>query len=187
MGVEMKVYRSGLVFCAMMIFSGLSLLALSYFSLDYLVLIPVVMYFVWDLLFFLNIHNTHDRGSSEYIQQLRASRTTMAGFITIYAALIAAIFALGDESPILDNIISIDLHPYLIIAPFIIASITSLYLPVVWTVSDTNVSDHKIHPLKVSSAMRALVATSMFGEKVVVYIFAYTLLRIFFNFSETIS
>ncbi|MCP4546822.1 MAG: hypothetical protein GY835_10205 [bacterium] len=173
------LFKSGFAFVVVIVSAALTLVTLSYFRLDSLVWFMPVIFLIWDTVFFRSAEMTEDRGPHEFIGQLRAARGTMLAFMAFYAVLIGSVLTLDvDKYQQLRALFEkADLPPYLLIVPLVIASVGSLYLPVVWRAPGAT-----DHAQGVSAAMRALIGNAMLCEKIVVYIFTYLVLRLMWAF-----
>jgi hypothetical protein len=132
--------------------------------------VALALYLIWDIGFVLSRRAFTGRNIENILSQATLARTLVSYFLPFYGVLFGVLFV-SDSAQQVKYIHFLDragVSPALLIAPFLIAGVGSLFIPI--QISDTGSGEP-------SRSLKSLFFTSVFLEKLAIFMFVHIVLR----------
>ncbi len=141
------------------------------------VIVALLLFVVWDVAYLWSQSAMLGRTVEVALQQTQNIREHISYFLAFYGVLFAIILTQSSErqSQFLEVCAGAGVPLYLLALPFLLASILLLFFPIQLT---KNNSDEP------SVSLTALVALSAFFQKVCIFVFVHSILRIVYFLSQ---
>ncbi len=147
----------------------LLLLALGVFlKTNMTIFLAVFIFIVWDIGYFISTSNQHARTVELSLQGTQYIREHLSYYLAFYGVLFGILFTQSTQKQefFFSLLESSGVPIFLLVIPFIIASVTLFFVPIALT-NDKN---------EPSSSLRLLVVITAFFQKISIYIFVHTLI-----------
>lgn len=139
--------------------------------------IATVVYIVWDLVFVCSSSSFEEREPQTILDQINTAKTLISYFIPFYGVLLGILLTAEEDKRLMFVKLMhlAGVNQFLLIAPFLISSLSLLLIPIYKKDRDRNVA---------SPALRIVFFITFLSQKLTILIFAYCIIRLIQNFSN---
>lgn len=133
--------------------------------------VVAIIFLLWDIAFLKSPNALAGRNQENILSEIRAMDTYMSYFIAIYGILFGILLALDEshQQSLFRLISSSGIPLWLLLTPFVLASVTMLFIPIQLVDESTN---------EISTSLRYLLFFEAYLEKLAIFGFVHIIMRL---------
>lgn len=141
------------------------------FSSDVYAAIAIAIFFIWDYGYLKSKTGFNNRNFNELSKQIVNVRKYLSYFLPFYSVLFGILLAINSENRVrfFSLCYTAGIPTWLLVIPFIIASVSILFVPIQLSEEDGQLP---------TQSLKALFIFSVFSQQISTYLFVHILLRI---------